>query len=94
MTNEAFFPGGYLLNPFEHGVRRELPLIVRNNHLGCAAPGDDVVEFADDPAARQRDIRNGAETFLGDVINNVQHTEPAVSRPGSADSPGVPNFQL
>ena len=40
-------------NPLEHGVRSELCAIVRNNHLGCAAPRDDVVEFPDDPAARQ-----------------------------------------
>ena len=38
-----------VLNPLEHSVRGELRSIVRNNHLGCAAPGDDVVEFADDP---------------------------------------------
>ena len=68
-----------VLNPREHSVRRELRSIVRNNHLRCAAPGDDVVEFADDPAARQRDICNGAEAFLGHVIDNVQHSRDILS---------------
>jgi len=71
-----------LLRPGEHGVRRELGAVVRDDHSRLAALFDQHGQFARHPTTRDRGVRDRRQTLPGDVIDDVQDTEsPAASMP-------------
>ena len=53
--------------------------MVGHDHSWLAASLDDCRQFAGDAATRDRCLRNGAQAFLGDVVDDVEDAEaPAV----------------
>lgn len=62
--------------PLQDRVRGELCPVVRNDHPGPVATFNQRGQFPRHAAARDRRVRDGCETFLGDVIDDVQQPEP------------------
>ena len=65
------------LGPSEHSGRGELGSVVGDDQAGLAAPGDDGVEFARHAPARDRGVRDRAETPLGDIVDDIEDAEAA-----------------
>ncbi len=63
------------LSPCEHGVGGELRAVVADDEPRFAATPDDLVEFADNPSSRDRGVRDRAEAFLGDVVEDVENAK-------------------
>jgi len=62
---------GSVLTPDEHGIAGELGAVVGHDHSWLAALLDDRRQLAGNASARDGCVRNGAQTFLGYVIDNV-----------------------
>jgi hypothetical protein len=45
-----------MLHPFQHGARGQLGAVVADDHRRSAAPGDQRIEFAQDPPAADRGV--------------------------------------
>jgi len=63
-----------LIGPDVEIARHELGAVVGNDR-GFAPSGDDRREFTRDPLSGDRRVRDCAQTFLGDVVDDVQDTE-------------------
>ena len=67
--------------PGQNGVRGELGAVVRDNHLGVAAPFDDTGQLARDANAGDRGVWDRAQAFPRHVIDDVEDAKaPAVRR--------------
>ena len=65
----------HILAPGEHGVAGELGAVVADNHAWFATPIDDRCQFARNAPSRDRGVGDRTQTFLGDVIDDVQNAE-------------------
>jgi hypothetical protein len=66
-----------LLRPAQHRHAGELGAVVGNDHGWTAAGGDQGVELAHDPQARQRGVGDQEEAFAREVVDEGQDAEPA-----------------
>lgn len=67
-----------VLAPGEHGVAGELGAMVGHDHSWLAASLDDCRQFAGHAPPRDRRLRNGAQAFLGDVVDDVEDAETSM----------------
>lgn len=68
-----------VLAPGEHGVAGKLGAMVGHDHSWLAASLDSCGQFAGHAPSRDRRLRNGAQAFLGEVVDDVEDAEaPAV----------------
>ena len=66
--------------PGEHGIGRELRVIVTDDCAGLTALRDEIGPFLHEPAARDRDIRHSPQALTGHVIDHVLHPKPSRGR--------------
>ena len=68
------------LRPGEHGVGGEFGSVIGDDEVWFAAPSEHGVELPCDASAGDRGIRDGGQTFLGDVIEDVENADTAPVR--------------
>src|SRR4029077_20825955 len=64
-----------VLEPGKHGIAGELGAMVGHDQSWLAASLHDCREFAGDAPSRDRRIRNGPQTLLSHVVDDVEDTE-------------------
>lgn len=62
---------GFLV-PGQHGVTDEFGAVVGDDQAGFATPRDNRRQFPRHTPARDRRVRNGAQTFLGDIVDDIE----------------------
>ena len=66
-------------SPSQHGVRRELGAVVRDDQSRLAALFDQRGQFARHPTSRDRCVRDRCQAFPSDVIDDVEDPEAATT---------------
>jgi hypothetical protein len=61
----------------QHGHSGQLSTVVGQAHRRPAAPGNDDIELACDPQARQRSIGDERQAFASEVVDHSQNPEPS-----------------
>jgi hypothetical protein len=65
----------HILAPSEHGIAGELGAVVADDHARLAPGRNDCGQFACNAPSRYRGVGDRTQTFLDDVINDVQNAE-------------------
>ena len=73
------FDPAFLL-PAQDGVARQFGAIVRDDHGRSATPGDDPIQLAADPYARERGVHHDRQRFAGEVVDHAQRAEATAIR--------------
>jgi len=68
-----------ILRPAEHGVRRELSSVVRDDHAGFAASLDQRRQLARHASAGNRDVGDRRQALPRHVVDDVQDAEAATA---------------
>ena len=66
-----------LAAPFQHRVRGQLGAVIADDHARLAVHGDQLLQLTHHPLARDRGIRHRLQAFTRDIIDDVEHPEPA-----------------
>ena len=64
-----------ILGEAQDGPADQLCAVVRDDHAGLPATGDDLAQFAHNPHARQRGVDDQGQAFPREVIDDREHTE-------------------
>ena len=65
-----------IAGPGEHRVRGELGAVIADDHLRRSAPGDQIIQLAHHPSARDRSIDHSRQTLARHIVDDVEHAEP------------------
>lgn len=65
------------LAPAQHRHAGQLGAVVGNTHRRSAAPGNNSIEFAHDPQARQRGVGDRRQALAREVVDDSQNAEAA-----------------
>ena len=68
-----------VLRPGEHGVRGEFGPIVRDDHVGLAAPLDQDSQFAGHAPPRDRRVGDRRQAFPRHIIDDVQNAKSSAA---------------
>lgn len=76
LARRDFVPFDFVVfGPNQDRIRRELGAVVGGGHAGFAAPFDQCRQFASNPTAGDRGVRDRCREFALDIINDIEHSK-------------------